>query len=369
MSELIIDEPKKRNGQPQRSPGRFSVLDRDLWDQLNSIPTTNRLNLITAFLVLLAGTGGDNRTTKWSTRACEERAGLGKPRAKTAINELMNARILEHTDSSTAMRPQYRLPPTDRHKDSIFLPVELVTGCRGEVSVLRRVRETGDALLLRMLIDMYGLIEIDAPFGVPLQKLKMLDSEDADSKKVLEMGAHAVWAGQLGTSLSARGDWVLPHKVTTQGDCWATFWDRVRLLQRMGVIWFEPWVFDSPSDDAEPLFPINLDALYRGDEGPVVELTRAAMGAAGALASDRSYLLENFYGNMLIPLPAHHKPPSVRGVARLRVEADTPGRRRAYALRMKRIESATAAYRQLEQDAAGGIFSRPLQIYQVEGDK
>ncbi len=59
------------------------MLDRDIWAKLWETETRNRLNLATAFLVLLAGTGADHRLTKWSAKACEERAGLGDARKGT----------------------------------------------------------------------------------------------------------------------------------------------------------------------------------------------------------------------------------------------------------------------------------------------
>lgn len=361
------DSPNDAATKSKRKLGRFCVLDREIWGSLWNIPTRNRLNLITTFIVLLAGTGGDNRTTKWSARACEERVGIGKPRAKLAINELAEAGVLEHTDNSTPSYPQYRLPRPDREKDPIFLPVELVTGLSNETSALRRVRETGDPLVLRMLIDLYGMVEVDAPFSIPLKNLKQLDGEPNSSRKALEMGAHAVWALNFGNTLSASGDWTAVHRKNQKtGASWDDFWARVRLLERIGLLYFEPWVFSGEDDDAEPLFPINLDAMYAGDTDSVAELTRSAFDAASALADERPYLLDNHPGKMFVPLPLHHSAPALRGVAKLRVEADTPGRRRAYALRMTHIEDYFAAFRQLERDAHAGDYSRPLRLHQTK---
>ena len=51
-------------------------------------------------------------------------------------------------------------------QEPIFLPVQLVTGLAGETPVLKRVREAGDPMLVRMLIDLYGLVQIDAAGAV-----------------------------------------------------------------------------------------------------------------------------------------------------------------------------------------------------------
>src|SRR3546814_13921975 len=96
---------------------------------------------------------------------------MGKPRAKVAIDELIQHGFVARTERSTKLYPQYRLQPIPLDSDPIFLPVALVTGIEAEASMLRRVRETGDALLLRMLVDLYGLIQLAATFGVPLSAL------------------------------------------------------------------------------------------------------------------------------------------------------------------------------------------------------
>lgn len=55
----------------QRGKGRgrlFFALDRTLWPQLWSLETSNRLNFVAAYLVLLAGTGSDHQLTNGRPR-------------------------------------------------------------------------------------------------------------------------------------------------------------------------------------------------------------------------------------------------------------------------------------------------------------
>src|SRR3546814_17761834 len=52
--------------------GNFLAIDRSAWERLWQVETGNRLNLVTAFIVLLAGTGSDHQLTKWSAKACEQ---------------------------------------------------------------------------------------------------------------------------------------------------------------------------------------------------------------------------------------------------------------------------------------------------------
>jgi len=340
----------------RRGVGRgsnFFVLDRQQWEKLWAIDTANRLNLVSAFLVLLAGTGADHRLTKWSAKACEEHAGMGKPRAKVAIDQLINAGLIELTEASTRMFPQYRFAAPDPEVDPIFLPTQLVTGFGKEVSILRRIRQSGDAALLRMLVDLYGLIEVDAPFGVSLATLKHYhavegsSSASAPPQKVTETGANAIWALSMGDTRQGTGNWRSWHTVEGK-NVEQPFWPRVNVLRQIGALRFEPWVFDSASDDAEPLFPVAIPGFETGEPKEEIEdLTTFVRAAANELiGEERQYFITQYAGRLLVTLPAHHAPPALRGVARLRVEADTPGRRLAYAKRMSAIEGWKAGYRQ-----------------------
>lgn len=345
--------------------GLFFAADRQLWPQLWTLETANRLNFVTAFLVLLAGTGSDHQLTKWSAKACEEHVGMGKPRAMRAIEELVQHGIIARTENSTRMRPQYRFHPLDRDADPIFLPVQLVTGLKQETPVLRRIRETGDALLLRMLIDLYGLIETDATYGVPITALRLNPPAHHPARKLFEAGANTVWAMELSGQQSAQGEWATVHRVNEAKpeDAWAPFWERFALLTKMGALWFEPWVFDGDALDAEPLMPVDPSFHYAVRETDrIAGLTRLAHEASAELAGERTYFLDRAEGDILLPLPGHHRAPEIRGVAKLRVEPDTPGHRIAYARRMRLIEGYSEAFAVLRNDAANGRLNRPLRI-------
>lgn len=357
--DATIDDERALRGQGRGS--RFFVLGRDHWARLHTIETRNRLNLYITFLVLLAGTGSDNRTTKWSVTACDQHVGLGKPRARVALDELIAAGLVERVEGASRLTPQYRLPSVEAEEDPIFLPVQLVTGFAGEASVLRRIRETGDPLLARMLIDLYGLLQIDATYGVPLINLRR--GEDGSSaRKIAELGIFALWAVESGDPPHAMGDWAAPHRTATgKGAEWAEFWARLSLLEKIGALVFEPWLYESAALDAEPMFPIDFGVLYsHRDEDEVSVLSRLLMRIAEHMTEGREYLLERYANDIIVPLPAHHQAPAVRGVAKLRIEADTPGCRRAYALRMRALEERRTAYERLLEDVTQGRYDRPL---------
>lgn len=353
-------KPEKRL-RGQGSGSSFFALSLETLETLWRVETSNRLQLVLCYLVLAAGTGADHRLTKWSARACEEHVGIGTPRAKRAIDELIKAGVIEVTETATKLSPQYRLPEIPRTSDPIFLPVQIVTGLNGETSVLRRVRETGDPLLLRMLLDLYGMIQLDATHGVPIHNVRASGSAP---KRAFEIGVHSVWAlKQSASPTNAFGPWLAVHKTKAkvETEAWQEFWDRLAVLRKMGAVWFEQWVFDGVDADAEPLFPVDFGFQYEAAErDDTTDLSEIVFETTAALAGERSYLLEQTDADMLVPLPAHQRPPTLVGVLRLRVEADTPGRRRAFAKRNTQIERYARAYQQLAKNAVAGRFDVPL---------
>lgn len=374
----MTDEKSEKRNRGHGRGSSFFALGKDVWTVLWTCETTNRLNLISAYLVLLAGTGSDHRLTKWSAKACEQYLGMGKPRARHAIEELIVTGLVKRTEASTKMMPQYELPTLPLEDEPIFLPVQLVTGLAGETPVLRRVRETGDALLLRMLIDLYGLIELDATHAVPIAALRQSEGHGTDSAAystcISTTGAHAVWAIRPGTTLQANGDWVRHHAVPAKkkgGDTdWEPFWERVKLLKQLGAIYYEPWVFDSAALDAEPLMPLDSAGMYDvqepDDEG---KLTRLAFDVSRALTEEQPYLMDSHGdADFFIPLTLHQQAPAVRYVVKLRVEADTPGRRLAWRRRRILIEQRVQAYQQLLNDVADGRFDRPMRLGATQGE-
>lgn len=367
------DQTPPRQARGRGRGSKFFALGRDVWETLWAAETANRQNFVLAHLVLLAGTGSDHRLSKWSAKACEHYLGMGKPRAKRAIQELMLAGLVKLTDKSTRLAPQYELPSLPIEDDPIFLPVQLVTGFSGETPVLRRVKETGDPLLLRMLIDLYGLITLDAPFGVPIAELRNggLREGQPNARRIANVGAHAVWAITCGGTITVSGEWTTHHRVKAKGgqEDWDPLWERLDLLKQIGALYYEPWLFDSPALDAEPLMPLDPSAFFAvSEQEDEARLTKLANDAAAALiAEEQSYLLETS-ADYLVPLPLHYQAPALRLVARLRVEADTPGRRLAWRRRREIVEGLTQSYQELIEDAKNGSFDRPMRPVRNAGE-
>lgn len=341
--------------------GRFFVLQREVWTKLWQVQTDNRLNLLTAFLVLLAGTGANHRLSKWSAHACEHYAGMGKPRARKAIDELLASGLIQRGPASSANFPQYVFVPVEQKAEPIFLPVPLITGLADEPPLLRRVRETGDALLLRLLIDLYGAVGIDRTMGLPLASLRQCFDGDKPSRIVCPQGANAIWALRWGGTRNISGALSAPHAATKNGKTkYDGLWQRLDLLETLGAIWFEPWVFGGIENDAEPLYPL-LPFQPRHRTPQTRDLHDAIADAVYAAMGDVPCTLHE---NKAAPimLPTHYRQPRLFGVLRLTVEADSPGRRFAYAQRMAAIADNTAAYEALFDELQAQRRDVPIRV-------
>jgi hypothetical protein len=360
----------KRNG-PRGPGGNFFVIDKGTWDTVTAGGTYSdnaRLNRMIAYLVLASGTGGDQVHTSWSARSIETYTGLGKPRGQVAIDSLMTgSAVAEFAPDSTRMRPRYRLiQPAE--PDPIWLPKALIMGLAGETPILRRVKETGDPLLLQLLIDLYAAVQIDATYGVPLATLRRArENGDPDiSRKLFEAGAHTVWAvnGEGGWTYSTH-ELMTPHRIKVKDpkEASAPFWDRVNTLEKIKAVVFEPWVFAGTGDNAEPLFPVSRDLslAINAPRDATDQLTRLAFISAASLAPGRPGVWTAHEGKHLIPLPGHHQPPSIQHVARLKVEVDARGGRMAYAKRMDAIERWTAIYAELQGNALAEDYCQPMR--------
>jgi|GEM_PF-2028316 len=346
----------------------FCVIDKSEWKRLWTVPTKNRMNLVIAYIVLLVGTGNDHKLTKWSAKACEDHVGIGKPRAKKAIEELIESKFITHTEESKRLKPQYEIcnPADPEDENPIFLPNQIVTGLAKENSMLRRVKETGDPLALKLFIETYAGIELDRTFGLPASKLKKFNNKQS-ARKISEIGTHAIWALPM-INCTSFGEG-FGYEYLNEHEEPESFWDRLRLLEKVNAVYFDYWVFDSDADDAEPLFPIDPSVFYSSTFTPnaEAELTRKVMEVSALLTSEMPYLTEQYYGDLIVAFPAHMQPPAVMGVAKPFVEADTPGRRMTYAKRRSRVEQYLDAYERLAKDVAEGRYDRPLLVnYELE---
>lgn len=345
--------------------GNFMVLGRENLLTLIKAPTSNRMNFILVYIVLLAGTGADHKYTKWSAKACEEKLGIGRPRAKLAIAELVKSGLVSLAPNFDARRPQYILTPPSTDIDEIFLPVALVTGLVDEASILRRVKETNDPLIIKILLSIYRDAILDRTYSLPVATLSSSHDDDYEAAtKVIGTGIFNLWHLPRPTIQRVDRTWV--HSIfgvkETTSEMFQDFWSALKTLQNLGAITIEDWVFDSNSPNAEPLFPVDFEGIYDTTESKAASLTSLLWSTAFNFVEDKEYILEKYDGGLFIPLPSHCSAPAIRGVVKLRIEPDSPGRRMSYALRMRALEYFTATFEKASQDFSSRSFNRPFTL-------
>ncbi|MCB5944252.1 hypothetical protein [Acidocella sp. KAb 2-4] len=301
--------------------GKFFAVDRESWGAACALG----LNPACAYLVMAAGTGGDNRRTAWSVHAIEKYAGIGRKRAHDAVVGLIEARLVRKVKDTG--RPAYviGLDGAERNKGDalIWLPNALVTGLTvGTDSPLAQIRQTQNQNALRLLIEFYGAHRLLDDSGIDRRALR----QEYTAMHLYERGQHVVWAFTAGV----RRAW--PDKLPAQAFMtgrietvdgqkrdagWPVFWEALSLLAAIKLLEFVPYLFES-GDNGETLHAVGW---WSGEEA---ERTAAvAASRAGAVLLDAASRKKIPSNALLIPAPRHLGEVQVVGIARLKFRPRT----------------------------------------------
>ncbi len=380
--------------------GGFFAVDRRAWHMVCNLG----LNTAVAYLVAARGTGGDNRTTKWSTNAIEQRTNISRSRAKAAIHALEAAGLLHRDPASKPSFPKYKLVPahevpgcegcrppalageharvhaalgTDwtevpksaasgsayarwgslaprrtadelvksghvevwtggRHfrvvrydaeaaarPDWIWLPNALVDGAAQETTPAEMARQTGNVLVLRLLVNLYGSQILDEDGGIHFRRIR----QQYARHKVGEQGPFVVW-GFVPEQAAAFRDalFVAPHFAAANDDvkrtaAWAEFWKCWNHLLDMGLVEFVAHLVEADTPEGEIIHPV---ALHETGLEIERELARAATLAGAALTTPGQQRWAFDQGvRLLVPIERRKEGVQVMGIARLRYRPRT----------------------------------------------
>ncbi|MGI4945575.1 MAG: hypothetical protein ACRYHQ_34270, partial [Janthinobacterium lividum] len=111
------ERPDIERAPDQQAKAGFFAVDRRAWHLVCDLG----MNAAVAYLVTARGTGGDNRTTKWSAHAIETRTGISRSRAQAAISALERAGALYRDPAGKPSHPKYKL-----------VAAHMIPGCEGE---------------------------------------------------------------------------------------------------------------------------------------------------------------------------------------------------------------------------------------------
>ena len=352
--------------------GGFFIVDRGMFHKACALG----LRPAIALLILARFTQGKSPISRASSNAIEKRTGIGRKAAREAIAALETAGIVTRSGTSTRPvhritrhedLPDPRGPITEAHQkafaraalngrvaamnplqapklskvdaaimghlekaghvrrvghrweavprapgEAVYLPNELVDGVPGRDSPVELIRQTGDPLTLRLLVDLYTAHRLDEWHGVDPRIVwhKFEEVYRREVGSVLVLG----WKALGETWVSWNNTVTATHKGNDKAPADA-IGARLRMLEKLGLLVFVPHVVDG---DGAPVYPCSPSTGHPME----VELGAAAKNAAlGVLdAWDpgcRSDAPDPEWDDIIAVVPPHMARASLVGVARL----------------------------------------------------
>lgn len=295
------------------STGGFFGVDVDAFNAACSIG----LNAAIALLVLARFSGRDHSTTSASIHAVEKYTGIGRIRAKSALDALINSKLVAKTNSSTT-RPRYALETTGVD-NLIWLPNEVIDGAANEAPPIERLRQTSDVEALRMFGMLYHRSNLRDEGGLPTEYYRGV----YNSHKLKDVGPLSIWRFVL-----IRDEFVWPDTKPEVAR------HRLVLLHTLRLVEIGAYLCQSDDSDAIRLF----------------ELTPNTMAAARDAADELLRKEEVIESGMVVPLPKHISHVAVLGVIRLVYRAKTTNTSKWYAERIAREKRLVEWYGSLPSD-------------------
>jgi hypothetical protein len=188
------------------------------------------------------------------------------------------------------------------------------------------VRETQDAMALRLLVDLYHAQDLREDGGISPWIIR----REFARVKVGERAQFTIWGFRSdGSQTIVRwADPTLPHRrgELTQEEKAAgenvgvDFFRRLFQLTDLGLLEMVPHLFESADESGQPIHPLSMG----GSNSIEDQLGAAASAAACALLTDAQYdwVRANAI-EILVPVPRHIARVEVIGIARLRYRPHT----------------------------------------------
>lgn len=322
--------------------GHFFAVDRRAWHQACRLG----LNPAVAYLVINRGTAGDNETSAWSTNAIETHTGISRGRSKQALAALIDAGLLSVKRSGTyplyrvvPWRELMKLAPDEVHvlshivfggttvpktssssqwgsrrpfnvaltlekkglvrgegdqifskifdydleREWVWLPNALVTGAAAEVPPLELLRQSGELLALRLLIDLYADHDLPEHGGIN----RFAISQSFQRTRVGQQGPFVVWGFSpdefethgfvpfVQSFMTNQFEQIAAGRSRDTG--WPKFWHALDVLTRLGLVEFVPHIFEGSDSSSEI---VHVYAMDNGEE------EERALAAAAYVAAE-----------------------------------------------------------------------------------
>ena len=229
---------------PSMSDSGFFAISRPAFHQV----CTLGVNEACLYLVYACGTGKSNDKTSWSNHALTRYTQITRSRAKKAAASLISEKLVKQIKGGKHPRFQLMIKADD---ERVWLPKEFVRGASKERPPIERLRQTGDVMMFRLIIDFYAKANIADEGGVPRDIVSGL----YESERIAEQGEFTVYGfNQVNQTCFCNHGVIEPHVNDYLGDRFKPFWNRLKMLRELGLIYPIPTLFDG--EDGEVLFPL-----------------------------------------------------------------------------------------------------------------
>lgn len=395
----------------KKGRGEFFAIDVRTWARVCELG----MNPAVAYLVLACFSGRDNTHTAASVNAIETRTGIARSRASEAIQKLIAAGFVRQTQGGT--RPRYELaafaeipgavpspeelalhkqisegkspkvqqkaiaerllnrgwatgghyselragPLPSAEPELVWLPNALVLGAVNETSPVERVRQTTDAMCLRLLVDLYSEQNLRDDGGVSRKVIY----QKHERTKVGERGEYVVWGfkteGLHYVSWNSRV--TDPHhrepsaaekQANPNANPGGDFFKRLTNLERLGVIEWTHYLCESEDAGAEIIHPLRWPVS--GAPRSQRELWDLEAWITVAACDAGLRLLGRPDGESvkgyLVPVLRHVERVAVMGVARLRYRPRTRNTSAWFAALNKQAPGWVAKYEAIGAERA-----------------
>jgi hypothetical protein len=207
--------------------------------------------------------------------------------------------------------------------DWIWLPNELVTGAAGETPPVELVRQTQDAMTLRLLVDLYHAQNLREDGGVSRQLMR----HEHERVEVGRQAQFTVWGFRYksgwvtwsGPTRRHRREELTEAEKAAGENPGVDFFRREGTLTRLGLLEWVPHLVEGAGPEAEIIHPLGT-----GESASVEDcLGTAAQDAASSILTEGQRSWAEEQGFRLVPVPRHVANVELIGIARLRYRPRT----------------------------------------------
>lgn len=305
----------------------------------HSICSELGMNECCYYLNLCCGSDKTNTLSNWGASSLSRYTGIAKRRGLESASLLAKHGYITKTRGGMNVQHQIKRKRID-DEPTVWLPKSLVMGLTDQKSPLELIRQQGDHMILRLLIDLYWFHDIADDGGI--RDIHVI----YDKTHIAEKAQFNILGFNQSGAISVTSDHPVtaPHLDYTQEPPFEQFWDRFKALIALGLVYEVPTLFDAPS--GEVIVPV----CNPFDEQPVKDI---CLIAEKVLPDVYDPIFAKYEFKLLVL--KHMKSATLKGMYVLRYRQHTKKTAAGYAKTMERIASYLVPIKELSRNYQGVI--------------